>query len=282
MSNRKQPRRSQLVLVAAVATAITLTAIGTANAGKAEPAADSGPKPTVVLVHGAFADGSSWNGVVDRLKRQGYPVIAPANPLRGLSSDAAYLRGVLESVEGPVVLAGHSYGGSVISEAAAGDEDVKALVYIAAFLPDKGESASELSGKFPGSTLGPTLTEVNTTLPDGSEVTDLYVEQDKFRRQFAADVPRSTAQQMAVTQRPVTTAALEEGADAAAWKSIPSWSMITTQDLNIPAEAQRFMAARAHAHAVEVRASHAVTVSRPDAVSRLIDRAARTTVRPAV
>ncbi|MDJ1136626.1 alpha/beta hydrolase [Streptomyces iconiensis] len=295
MPNRKPLRRSQLTLAAlgaAATVALVLTATGTANAGKADsggsadkanstlkavPKGHHGPKPTVVLVHGAFAEGSSWNGVVKRLKREGYPVMAPANPLRGVSSDAAYLRDVLAGIKGPVVLAGHSYGGSVISEAAAGNKNVEALVYVAAFLPDKGESASELSAKFPGSTLGSTLNEVPTALPDGSKVTDLYIEQGKFHRQFAADVSRSTAQQMAATQRPVTSAALDEGAEAAAWRTIPSWSMITTQDRNIPLKAQTFMADRAHARTVKINASHAVTVSHPDAVARLINKAAHST-----
>lgn len=231
--------------------------------------------PTVVLVHGAFADGSSWNGVVEKLTHQGYPVVAPANPLRGLRTDAAYLKDVLAGIEGPVVLAGHSYGGSVITEAAAGNENVKALVYAAAFLPDEGESAAELSGKYPGSTLGETLKEVPTSLPDGSEVTDLYIDQDKFHGQFAADVPATTAQQMAVSQRPITSAALEAGAGAAAWKSVPSWALLTTEDRNIPVAAQRFMADRAKARTVTLDASHAVPVSKPEAVARLIDDAAR-------
>lgn len=231
--------------------------------------------PTVVLVHGAFADGSSWNGVVEKLTHQGYPVVAPANPLRGLRTDAAYLKDVLAGIEGPVVLAGHSYGGSVITEAAAGNENVKALVYAAAFLPDEGESAAELSGKYPGSTLGETLKEVPTSLPDGSEVTDLYIDQDKFHGQFAADVPATTAQQMAVSQRPITSAALEAAAGAAAWKSVPSWALLTTEDRNIPVAAQRFMADRAKARTVTLDASHAVSVSKPEAVARLIDDAAR-------
>ncbi|RII09251.1 Pyrethroid hydrolase [Streptomyces sp. YIM 130001] len=284
-SNRKPLRRSPLALTAfgAASAALALTVAGTADAGtdhraeSAKPRGDQTPRPTVVLVHGAFADGSSWNGVIERLKRDGYPVIAPANPLRGLTSDATYLRRVLDSVEGPVVLAGHSYGGSVITEAAAGNKNVRALVYVAAFTPDKGESAGELSAKYPGSTLSSTLNEVPTSLPDGSKVTDLYIQQEKFHRQFAADVPRSTAQQMAAAQRPVASAALEEGAADAAWKSVPSWSLITTEDRNIPAAAQEFMADRARAHAVSVKASHAVTVSRPGTVAHLIDQAAGAT-----
>jgi pimeloyl-ACP methyl ester carboxylesterase len=232
-------------------------------------------KPTVVLVHGAFADSSSWNGVVKKLKDEGYPVVAAANPLRGLSSDAAYLKDLLAGIDGPVVLAGHSYGGSVISDAAYGADNVKALVYIAAFLPEKGESAFDLSGKFPGSTLGDTLRQVPITLPDGSKETDLYIRQDEFHQQFAADVPESIAGVMAVTQRPVTNAALAEGASEPAWKTTPSWALLASQDRNIPVEAQRFMAGRAGAHAVEVEASHAVSVSHPEKVVDVIEQAAR-------
>ncbi|GAA3907952.1 alpha/beta fold hydrolase [Streptomyces sp. NPDC003631] len=231
--------------------------------------------PTIVLVHGAFADSSSWNGVVERLQRAGYPVIAAANPLRGLADDAAYVASVLEGVQGPVVLAGHSYGGAVISEAAVGRAQVKALVYIAAFTPDEGESALELSGRFPGSTLGAALTPVPFPLPGGGTGTDLYIEPAKFHDQFAADVPEQVTALMAATQRPVAASALEEKANAVAWKTIPSFSLIATEDNNIPPAAQQFMAQRAHARTVEVKASHAVAVSRPDAVARLIEQAAQ-------
>ncbi|MEV1023268.1 alpha/beta hydrolase [Streptomyces sp. NPDC050264] len=276
MNRPSLPRRTggrlSLLATAGVAAALLATSVAPASAGKDSP--PPGHKPTVVLVHGAFADSSSWNGVVKQLRREGYPVVAAANPLRGLGGDAAYLKDVLAGIDGPVVLAGHSYGGSVISDAAQGAANVKALVYIAAFLPDKGESAVELSGKFPGSTLGEALRPVPATLPDGTQGTDLYIEQAKFHHQFAADVSRSTTDVMAVTQRPVTSAALEEGASEPAWKTIPSWVLVTTEDLNIPPKAQVFMAERAHAHTTEVRASHAVSVSRPHDVTRIIEEAA--------
>ncbi|GGT03289.1 alpha/beta fold hydrolase [Streptomyces chromofuscus] len=272
--------RKQATVVGAVAGVAALTLTVMAPAGAAQ-AGDHSPqkKPTVVLVHGAFADSSSWNGVIERLKHAGYPVLAPANPLRGLASDAAYVHSVLESVRGPIVLVGHSYGGSVISEAAAGVPQVKALVYIAAFSPEKGESALELSNKFPGSTLGPTLNPVSFPLPGGGTGTDLYIKPDKFHDQFAADVPTPVTDLMAATQRPVALSALEEKATTAAWKTLPSWSLIATQDYNIPPAAQRFMAERAHAHTAEVKASHAVSVSRPGAVARLIEQAAQATAR---
>ncbi|MEU8605888.1 alpha/beta fold hydrolase [Streptomyces parvulus] len=236
-----------------------------------------GGRPTVVLVHGAFADSSSWNEVVSLLQRDGYRVIALANPLRGLTSDARYLSSFLETVEGPIVLAGHSYGGAVISEAAAGHPNVTALVYIAAFTPEAGESALELSNRFPGSTLGPTLRPVTFPLADGGTGTDLYIDAGEFHQQFAADVPARVGDLMAATQRPVAAAALEEEATRAAWKTIPSWSLVTTQDLNIPVAAQRFMARRAQSRIREVDASHAVSVSQPGEVAGLIEQAARST-----
>ena len=264
-----------------LAAGVALTAL---VATAATPVAGHGPrttpeKPTVVLVHGAFADSSSWNGVITDLQRKGYPVIAPANPLRGLHTDAAYLRSVLDSIDGPIVLAGHSYGGSVLTEAAAGDRDVKALVYIASFQLDVGESTAELAGKYPGGELGTALDQRPFPAADGTTGTDLYVTQDEFRRVFAADVPRRTTDLMATTQRPIAESALNDAATKAAWKTIPSWALITTQDLTIPADSMRFMSERAGSHTTEIKASHAVAVSKPHAVSDLIDRAARTTDR---
>jgi pimeloyl-ACP methyl ester carboxylesterase len=230
-------------------------------------------KPTVVLVHGAFAGSSSWNGVVKRLLAQGYPVIAAANPLRGLHSDADYVAAIFKSIPGPIVAVGHSYGGSVITNAAVGNSNVKALVYVAGLAPEAGESAADISGRFPGSTLGPTLAPP-TTLPDGGK--DLYIQQDKFPLQFAADVPKADAKLMAVTQRPVTGLALNEAAGEAAWKTIPSWFIFGSLDKNITEKAHQFMAQRANAKAtVEVKgASHVVMVSHPDAVAALIIKAA--------
>ncbi|AMT89144.1 MULTISPECIES: alpha/beta fold hydrolase [Pseudomonas] len=230
-------------------------------------------KPTVVLVHGAFADSSSWNGVVKILEKDGYPVIAAANPLRSVKGDAQSVADVLASVKTPVVLVGHSYGGPVISEAAYGNANVKALVYVAAFAPEKGETAAELSGRFPGSTLGPTLS-APVELADGGK--DLYIQQDKFHDQFAADVSQADAKLMAATQRPVTVAALNEAATEPAWKTVPSYFVYGDQDKNIPAQALAFMAERAHSKQTVVvkGASHVVMVSNPKAVASLIETAA--------
>lgn len=229
-------------------------------------------KPTVVLVHGAFADSSSWNGVIKRLHDKGYTVIAAANELRSVNGDAAAVTSLVKSIHGPVVLVGHSYGGPVISEAATGQDNVKALVYVAAFAPEVGENAAELSGRFPGSSLGSALAPP-VELADGGK--DLYIEQDKFHAQFAADVPAAQASLMAVGQRPVTDAALHEASTSAAWKSIPSWFIYGSADLNIPPAAQAFMAKRAHSRKTVVikGASHVVMVSHPAEVAALIEQA---------
>lgn len=236
------------------------------------------PEPTVVLVHGAFADSTSWNDVARELRREGHPVVAAANPLRGLSGDAAYVREVLVGVEGPVVLVGHSYGGSVITAAAVGADNVRALVYVAAFIPDKGESALDLAARFPGSSLGEALRPTPVTLPDGSPGMEFTIDQAKFPHQFAADVPEGVAQLMAVTQRPVTGAALEEPAPEPGWRTLPAWAVVATEDLNIPAAAQSHMAKRAGAEVTELEASHAASVSHPQEVARVV-RAAASSVK---
>jgi pimeloyl-ACP methyl ester carboxylesterase len=233
-------------------------------------------KPTVVLVHGAFAESASWNEVIQRLHADGYRVVAAPNPLRSLSGDAAVVSSVLATIEGPVVLVGHSYGGAVISNAAVGHDHVKALVFVAAFAPEAGESIGELSGKFPGSTLGETLTEV--PLPDGT--VDLYIRQEKFHQQFIADVPAERAALDAAAQRPLNTTALNEGSGEPAWKTVPSWFVYPELDFNIPLEAHRFMAERAGARSgAELRgASHAIPASQPAAVTDMIRQAAASIV----
>ncbi|SCW28052.1 MULTISPECIES: alpha/beta fold hydrolase [unclassified Pseudomonas] len=253
-------------LLSGLALATAFAATGFANAADV--------KPTVVLVHGAFADSSSWNGVVKILEKDGYPVIAAANPLRGVSSDAQSVASIVKNIKTPVVLVGHSYGGAVISEAAYGNQNVKGLVYVAAFTPEAGETAAELSGRFPGGTLASALS-APVELADGGK--DLYIQQDKFHDQFAADVPEAEARLMAAGQRPITVAALNEAATDPAWKTIPSWFVYGDKDKNIPPQAMAFMAERAHAKQTVVvkGASHVVMVSNPKVVANLIEKAAQ-------
>jgi pimeloyl-ACP methyl ester carboxylesterase len=238
------------------------------------PAYAASTKPTIVLVHGAFADASSWNGVIGKLESDGYRVVAVANPLRSVKGDSAYLKRIIANLDTPVVLVGHSYGGAVISEAATKDGKIKSLVYVSAFAPELGESALTLSGKFPGSTLSSAL---DKPVELGSGVKDLYIQQEKFHNQFAADVSEKAAAAMAASQRPVTDAALGEAATNAGWKEIPSWSIFGSADKNIPPEAMKWMAKRANAkETIEVKgASHVVMVSHPDRVAKIIEDAAQ-------
>ncbi|MBP2478409.1 pimeloyl-ACP methyl ester carboxylesterase [Crossiella equi] len=228
-------------------------------------------KPTIVLVHGAFADSSSWNGVIPQLQAQGHRVVAAANPLRGITTDAAHVADIANDIDGPVVLAGHSYGGVLITKAAAQAPNVKALVYIAAFQPDNGESVFELSGKFAGAKLGPATT--NVLVHDGQP--ELSIKPEDFAEVFAADVPAAEAATLAVTQRPVAEQALAAAFDGEpAWRTLPSRALIANQDNAIPAEAQEFMAARAGSTVRRVDASHAVSVSQPRVVAEVILAAA--------
>lgn len=231
-------------------------------------------KPTVVLVHGAFADASGWNGVIQRLQSRGYKVVAPANPLRGLASDSAYIKSFLKTVDGPIVLAGHSYGGAVISEAGADNPNVKALVYVAAFMPQEGESLGLLGDKFSGS-------ELNTALDprpyEGSagSGTDLYIKQDKFREVFAADLPCGQANAMFAGQRPIDAVSFSEMATKAAWHTVPSWAIVAKQDKAIAPDLERFEAQRAGSHTVEINSSHVAMTSHPDVVADVVMEAAR-------
>lgn len=232
----------------------------------------SNGKPTIVLVHGAFAESSSWNGVIDLLLEDHYSVLAFANPCRGVKSDSDYLASLLEGIEGDLVLVGHSYGGTLISNAAAGNSRVRGLVFIGGFAPEAGESAAELSGRYEGGTLGETL--VSFDLPDGAN--DLYIVQEKYQSQFAADVSDREAARMAVTQRPIVEAALNEKSSEAAWKTVPSWFLFGELDKNIPAAVHRFMAERAGSRrTVEIEGgSHSVGIPEAAAVVELIREAA--------
>jgi pimeloyl-ACP methyl ester carboxylesterase len=229
--------------------------------------------PTVVLVHGAFAESSSWNDVAERLVDEGHRVIAYANPLRSVADDAAGLTELVGSIDGPIVLVGHSYGGAVITNVPADAGEIVGLVYVAAFALEAGESAADVSGSVPGGTLAETLQAV--PLPGGG--VDLYIQQDKYHEQFCADLPERQAQLMAITQRPIPEAALGEGSgDAPLWKTAPSWFIFGELDRNIPAGAHRNMADRAGSkRTIEIAgASHVVGVSHPAETADLILEAA--------
>jgi pimeloyl-ACP methyl ester carboxylesterase len=231
--------------------------------------------PTIVLVHGAFAESASWDGVVDSLLAAGHPVIAAANPLRSVAADAQSVSDVVRSIEGPVVLVAHSYGGSVISNVDADAGEITGLVYVDGFAPDAGETCFALAGKFPGSMLGEaTLRPV----PRSDGTTDLSITLDSFHDVFCPDVPAAQAARMAVTQRPATQEALvEPSGERPLWKELPCWFLIGEDDHVIPAALQHFMAERASSRrTIEIPgASHAALVSQPAAVADLILEAAR-------
>ena len=231
-------------------------------------------QPTIVLVHGAFAESASWDGVIDPLVSAGHPVVAAANPLRGLAADAAAVSDLVRTIEGPVVLVAHSYGGAVISNVDADAGDIAGLVYVNGFAPAPGESCFQLAGMFPGSTLGE-ATVHPVPLSDGT--TDFYVASDRFHDTFCADVPAPHAAVMAATQRPAAQEALvEPSGEHSLWKRVPSWFLIGEKDLIIPPAVQHYMAKRADARrTIEIPgASHAATVAHPDATAHLILEAA--------
>lgn len=273
-SSRRR-RVSAVTLAAACAAVCAFVVPGMAWAAR-QAVASAKVKPTVVLVPGAFTDASSWTGVIARLERAGYPVLAPADPLRSLSGDSTYIASVLASVKGPIVLVGHSYAGMVITNAAAGDPNVKALVYISAYIPAVGDSAVKLTGQFPGSKLTSALKQV--PYADGtSRGTDLYINPTSYRQVFLGPtVPAGLASILAAEQRPLTYAAATQPSAKAAWKTIPSWDLISEQDQIIPPAAQLFMAKRAHAHMTEVGSSHASPITHPAAVASVIMQAAAT------
>src|SRR5262244_1390678 len=234
--------------------------------------AQSNEKPTIVLVHGAFNESSSWEGVIHELP-DGYRVIAAAIPLRGVKSDSSYLARLIDSIQGPVVLVGHSFSGMMITNAAAGKSNVKALVYVAALAPDAGQTANDLLSKFPGGTSGSAL---GPPVDLGGGAHDVYVLPEKFHAQFAADVSASKARIMAVTQRPIVDTAFGEQSGPPAWRSIPSWFIYGTGDKNLPVATTLFMAKRAGARkVVEIKgASHLLMVSHPKETAKLIAEAA--------
>jgi pimeloyl-ACP methyl ester carboxylesterase len=270
--------RRTVRLAIPAALAVALLAAGVTSAAAAPGAAQRASKPTVVLVHGAWADGSSWSRVVARLQGDGYPVVIAPNPVRGLSADSAYLKDFLATIAGPVVLAGHSYGGAVITNAATGNTNIKALVYDDAYIPDVGDDIATLSGK--DSALAPAGTNPASVFrlvpypgaPAG--VVDTYVLPDVFLTGFAADLPHAQAAVLAASQPPASLIALGEPSGTPAWRTVPSWDLVGTQDRIIPLAQQLAMAGNAHAHVVRVNSSHLSLISHPDAVADLIETAA--------
>jgi pimeloyl-ACP methyl ester carboxylesterase len=232
-------------------------------------------KPTIVLVHGAFADGSSWYGVIERLQRQGYRVEAPAVALRGVAADSAYLASLVKQIEGPVLLVGHSYGGALITNAASEVGNVVGLVFVAAFAPDTDEVLGEVAAESKDSVLMTVL--VQRTYPtgkDGETEPEFVIDPAKLREAFAADLPEDRAAVMAATQRPAAAAAFSDKSGPPAWKSLPSWAVVATQDKAAGTDIVGSMARRAGAEIVEVDSSHVVMVSHPQEVTDVIVRAA--------
>ncbi|WP_400994986.1 alpha/beta fold hydrolase [Agromyces sp. GXQ0307] len=270
-TNPRRRRRPVRVAIAAAAAAVAVTAASVAIPAAADAArAPCEPKPTIVLVHGAFADSSGWNDVTERLQKRGYTVLAASNPLRGLHTDAAYVRSILETIEGPIVLVGHSYGGAVITNAATGLENVQALVYVAAYALDEGESLVQANA------LGGGHTDLADHLvirpypgaPEGDA--DGYIDPAYFHELFAADLPKKQTAVMAASQRPAAVQALFTPSGEPAWASIPSWYIIAAEDHTIPPEAERAMAERAGSTTIELDSSHVAMMSHPGAVVDVI------------
>ncbi|WP_089158190.1 alpha/beta hydrolase [Micromonospora sp. NBS 11-29] len=284
MSSANASRRTVLTGLTGLATVSAAAGLGIvtpaapARAGTdASARPDRGERPTVVLVHGAFADASGWNRAVRHLQHDGFPVVAVANPLRTLTGDAAYLTAVLASITGPIILVGHSYGGAVITNAATGIPNVKALVYVAAFAPDQGETALALSA---GGALQDAVAGVPVPAPGGGTEVELSIRPQEFRKVFISEVDPTTALAMAATQRPITLTALGSPSGPPAWRSIPSWYAVSGADRAIPPASQRAMARRAASRTVEVAdASHAHFVTHPHVVVDLVRGAARATAR---
>jgi pimeloyl-ACP methyl ester carboxylesterase len=230
-----------------------------------------GSRPTVVLVHGAFADGSSWNGVIERLQAEGVEVTAPPNPLRGISHDSAYIGSLIEQIPGPVIAVGHSYGGAVITNAASGANNVVGLVYVAAFAPDEGERLGEIEDDSRDSVLNTTLMPLNYPTGEGNETAvEFAIDPEKFHDAFAADLPEEQTAVMAVTQRPVAESAFSEPNGEPAWKKVPSWAVVATGDKAAGTDVVRSMAERAGATITEAEGSHVIMVSKPQVVAEAI------------
>jgi pimeloyl-ACP methyl ester carboxylesterase len=286
---RMTPRRLRVTVLgaalaaAALAGGISQTASAStathaaALSGASTSSASTAAKPSIVLVHGAWGDSSSWDGVVTRLQAAGYTVYVPPNPLEGLTYDSATLRDFLDTISGPVVLVGHSYGGAVITNAATGDPNVKALVYDDAFIPGQGQTVGQLVNAVPGTCVN----DANLTLvpypgaPAGAE--DAYIKQSAFPGCMAGGLPAAEASMLAAEQRPLTTLALTQASAVPAWKTVPSWAIVGTADHAIPPAEQLTMARAAGAHITEINAPHLSMITNPGAVTRVILQAVHCT-----
>ena len=265
-----------LALIAVLA--ITLTT--SQSRARARTGNTTSARPTVVLVNGAWANSASWSGVIERLQSEGYTVDAPPNPLQSLKGDAATIAGFLKTINGPIVLVGHSYGGAVITNAAKGNRNVKALVYVDAFAPAKGESVLALDSSKPGSALGAGPTKVFTFVPfPGAKKGDaeLYVKPSVFEQAFANGLPATQRAVLAATQAPVVYSAITARSGTPAWKTIPSWYVLGTIDKAIPPAIQLSMAQRIHAHVTRVRAGHLSMIAAPRMIAKVITAAAKAT-----
>ena len=232
--------------------------------------------PTIVLVHGAFADASSWNGVIELLQQQGYTVIAPPNPLRGVTADSAYIASLLNQIDGPVLLVGHSYGGAVISNAATSAPNVVGLVYVAAFAPDEGENLGDVENGSKDSVLNAALVQYSYPAgPGGQTAIEFAINPARIQEAFAADLPPQVTALMAATQRPVAAAAFSDVCGPPAWKKLPSWAVVASGDKAAGADVVRSHAQRAGADIVEVEGSHVIMISQPQTVTDHIVKAAR-------
>jgi len=238
-------------------------------------------EPTIVLVHGAFADASSWNGVVERLLQGEHHVVAPANPLRGVVADSAYIASYITQIDGPTILVGHSYGGAVISNAATTARNVLALVFVAAYAPEKGETLGGAAANSKDSVLNSALVQrLYPTGKDGETAPEFIVDPAKFHDAFAADVPEKQAAVMAATQRPIAAGAFSEASGPPAWKTIPSWAVVAVGDKAAGTDVIRSMAQRAGAETIEIKGSHVIMVSQPNVVTAVILEALQYVAKP--
>ena len=275
--------RLRLIILTVVAAVATMLAV-TAQAASARPSSPrafawgGGPKPTIVLEHGAWADAASWDKVIGQLQEDGFTVDAPPNPLRGVSYDTNYLTDFLSTIPGPIVLVGHSYGGFVITNAATGNSSVKALVYVDAFIPADGDTLASLLGSLPGSCLGGNAFNfVPYPDPPVTGDVDTYIKPSVVPGCFASGLPPSQAAVIAATQRPLAASTLLEPSGTPAWQTIPSWAVVGTADHVIPPALLTSMAKRAGAHITDVNAGHLSMISDPETVAQVIEQAAQAT-----